>query len=410
MSTPRSFPQHPRRRALGVSLIEALVALAVLAFGLLGVAGMQSSLRATADSTRQRAEAVRMAQEKIEELRAFALLSGAGSGQVDYDDIVSGNDTPAPPSGYANTSFARTWTVTTPGSGAPPFKVLNVSVTWTDRNNVSGSVTLTSNVLRAAPAVAAAKMLRGDLSAVQLPRGRNVDIPPGAIDNGDGTSRFTPPGGSGQTWTIDNITGLVTETSTDPDACRTTGDSPVARCMILWGIVRFVNAGSQPTGADAEIPDGSRVSGTGVSLAMTTPTTPATITCFTETGSLRVGYYCLVQGTNTSPPQWTGSEPTVRITGLTLAANAADATASSFRVCRYTPVLTHTPTGGNADNPLKFTDVRTSLGNKNYLVIRAGDDSTAYTCPTDDTSTPFINGNTCPHQPIADPRQNTPCG
>ncbi len=403
-------PPPCRRRSRGVSLIEALVALAVLAFGLLGVAGMQSSLRATADSTRQRAEAVRMAQEKIEELRAFTVLSGAASGEIDYDDIVSGNDTPAPPSGYANTTFTRTWTVTAPGSGAPAFKVVSVSVGWTDRNNVSGSVTLSTNVLRAAPVVAAARALRGDRSAVQLPRGRNVDIPPGAVDNGDGTSRFTPPGGSGQTWTIDNITGLVTETSTDPDACRTTGSTPVARCTMLWGFVRFVDAGSQPTGSDAELPDGNRVSGTGVSLAMNTPSSPATITCFTENGSTRVSYYCLVQGTDTSPPTWSGATPTVRITGLDLATSTGDVASNRFRICRYTPALTHTPTKGNVDNPLRFASVTTSLGNKNYLVIRAGNGTSAYTCPTDDTSTPFINGNTCPHQPIADPFQNTPCG
>ena len=55
------------RSSRGVSLIEALVALAVMAFGLLGVVGMQSTLRVNADVSRQRAEAVRMAQEKMED-------------------------------------------------------------------------------------------------------------------------------------------------------------------------------------------------------------------------------------------------------------------------------------------------------------------------------------------------------
>ena len=43
-----------RWRATGVSLIEALVALAVMAFGILGVVGMQSNMRTGADISRQR--------------------------------------------------------------------------------------------------------------------------------------------------------------------------------------------------------------------------------------------------------------------------------------------------------------------------------------------------------------------
>ena len=85
-------------RSRGVSLIEALVALAVMAFGLLGVVGMQATLRFNADVSRQRAEAVRMAQEKMEEMRAFGVLgSVAPAGEHGYADIISATDTPPPP-------------------------------------------------------------------------------------------------------------------------------------------------------------------------------------------------------------------------------------------------------------------------------------------------------------------------
>lgn len=385
----------------GVSLIEALVALAIMAFGLLGVAAMQSALRSSADVSRQRAEAVRMAQQKIEQLRGFAVLASAPTGQLDYEDVVSGSDAPAPPTGYENTTFARSWTVTAPASGEPAFKVVSVSVSWTDRAGATDSITLASNIMRASPELSASMGLRGDRSAMQLPRGRNPDIPPQAVDAGNGTSTFQPPGTTGVTWTFDNVTGLVTSVNTAPDLCVTSSSAaPRPRCFVLWGYVRFVDAGSPPTGADAELPSGNALSGVGVEVHKTLPSSPTLHTCFTSSTSSRVSYFCLVLGTDTSTPFWTGNTPTVRITGLTNLATATSAFASNqFKVCRYTPSLLHVPPNGNDDNPYQFVDVRRSLGNKNYLVIRAGDGTTAYSCPTDDTSTPLVNGNTCPHQP-----------
>lgn len=391
------------RTQRGVSLIEALVALAIMAFGLLGVAAMQSSLRATADVSRQRAEAVRMAQQKIEELRGFAVLSGAPSGQLDYDDVVSGSDAPAPPSGYENTTFARTWTVTPPGTSAPAFKIVTVTVSWNDRSGTAESVTLATNITRASPELSASMGLRGDRSATRLPRGRNPAIPPQAVDAGNGTSTFAPPGTSGVTWTFDNITGVITSVSTAPDLCTTSSvAAPRPRCFVLWGYVRFVDAGAPPTGADAELPSGSAISGVGVAVQKTVPapTGADPDICYTSSSSTRVSYFCLVRGTDTSVPFWTGDDATVRITGLSSLASTTGSTESNrFKVCRYTPERLHVPTNGNDDNPYKFVDVNRSLGNKNYLLIRAGDDTISYGCPTDDTSTPLVNGNTCPHQP-----------
>ena len=78
------------RPSRGVSLIEALVALAVMSIGLLGVAGMQATLRSTADLSKQRSEAVRLAQEKLEDLRSFGtLVAHTGSTEHDYASILS---------------------------------------------------------------------------------------------------------------------------------------------------------------------------------------------------------------------------------------------------------------------------------------------------------------------------------
>ena len=51
----RSF--RPLQR--GISLVEALVAMLVMSFGMLAIVGLQATLRLNADVAKQRAEAVR---------------------------------------------------------------------------------------------------------------------------------------------------------------------------------------------------------------------------------------------------------------------------------------------------------------------------------------------------------------
>ncbi|MBK7062116.1 MAG: hypothetical protein IPH51_17035 [Rubrivivax sp.] len=53
----------------------------------------------------------------------------------------------------------------------------------------------------------------------------------------------------------------------------------------------------------------------------------------------------------------------------------------------------------NAEHPLDYLDLTQSLANQNFLVIPAGDGTTAFTCPADDTATPLLQGNTWDHQP-----------
>jgi Tfp pilus assembly protein PilV len=60
-----------RRLVRGVSLVEALVSLAVMSFGMLGVVGVQATLRYNAEVSKQRSEAVRIGQEEMESLRSF---------------------------------------------------------------------------------------------------------------------------------------------------------------------------------------------------------------------------------------------------------------------------------------------------------------------------------------------------
>ena len=90
------------RRQRGVSLIEALLALLVMALGMLGMVGVQSSLRHSSDVAKQRSEAVRIAQLEVERWRAFTALAGGGG--TNFGEMADATATIA----GTNATFTRT--------------------------------------------------------------------------------------------------------------------------------------------------------------------------------------------------------------------------------------------------------------------------------------------------------------
>ena len=396
--TARIVSRSMRALQRGVTLIEALAALAVMAFGLLGVVGMQATLRTNADVSKQRSEAVRLAQAQVENWRGFHQLDASAG--VDYGDIadgtVVGNGT--------NAAFTIAATVgALPASApAPKLKTVTIDVGWRDRTDQLNQFRLASAIAGIAPALSGALGLPTDRSVAQRPGGRHRAIPLGAVDivgqggMPTGTSTFVPPGATpGVSWTFDNTTGLIIDICTAPGTCLAGNHG------LLSGFVRFATivappapatSATQPTGADSEVPAGAAFA-VGVEVDATLPTT-ATVVCYTQPSSTHVAYYCAVPTTPTPPHRWSGQ---ALLTGLPLSPAMADSTATNYKVCRYTPGATHTPTD-NFEHPLVYTNVATPLAQQNYLVIHAGDGTTPFTCPGDGSS-PFVNSFTYPHQP-----------
>lgn len=382
MNHPRSSLQR------GASLIEALVALAVMGFGILGIAGIQSTLRSNGDLSKQQAEATRLAQQVLEESRSFTQLPSVIDPDVrTYEGLVSEGLGSVQ---GTNATFDRSIAVSDLAPGRA--KLVTVTVSWTDRTNQPQEVRLTSNVAGVPPGLGASLSVATVGRPLRQPLGRHAGIPPEAIDQGNGTSSFSPPGAGTARWVFSNNTGVIAKICAD----GTEASCINAQSFLLTGFIRFALGTSPPTSSDAEQPASPPLTGVGVVLNQTLPST-ASITCLTRASLVDIEYFCAVPVTD-EQPRWSGR---TTLGGLTLASAVASTGSSAHRVCRYTRDRQHTvvPAIPNELHPLDYKDVAGTLGGQNFLVIRAGDGATAFDCPADSTATPLVNSNTWHHQP-----------
>jgi Tfp pilus assembly protein PilV len=378
----------------GVSMLEALVAMAVMAIGAVAVVGMQSTLRLNGDVAKQRAEAVRLAQETLETWRGFSTFT-ATAAATDWSDIdtVAATDING-----VNTTFSRAVTVVSRGATDenPLSKTVHVRVSWLDRAGQSQRVELNSIVAGIHPELGGSLSLPVGNSLLRNPGGRNPVIPRGAIDqSGGGSSMFSPPGAGTVGWVFNNVTGLVTQTCTNANIVSTCTD---VRGMLLSGFVRFSTGLSQPTTAQAASPSSPALATLAVSVDQEVPYSTS-VSCFEEYSTDAVAYFCLLQ-VNLVNTAWTG---TTRIDGINVASLVADHADDKFKVCRYTTVRSNAAVVPanlkNSDHPLRYVGVGESLANQNFLVIRAGDSSNAFVCPDDVPPDSPVNTATWFHQP-----------
>lgn len=195
------------RRARGFSLIEALVALLVLSFGMLALASFQLTLSRNSDLAKQRTEATRLAQQKMEQLRAYARVDthAALPHIVNYtDDVVSGADAVT-----SNATFTRTWTVTANASNTE--KAVNVTVDWSDRTGADQRVQLFSVISKYDPQDigSLSTFVPGAAGNRLRPKNRNINVPYPAVTLAQGDrSAFTPPPGN-VIYIFDNNSGNI---------------------------------------------------------------------------------------------------------------------------------------------------------------------------------------------------------
>ena len=120
-----------RKRTVGFVLIEALVALVVVAVGVLGIGKLSALLLRGTGESKTRAEALQVAQDRVEKARDFQMGTGAGTGCSSLS-----NETAVAQTGV-NASFAVTSTFANiAGADA---RSMEVCVTW-DGGTCAGKI------------------------------------------------------------------------------------------------------------------------------------------------------------------------------------------------------------------------------------------------------------------------------
>ena len=369
------------RWARGVSLIEALVAVAAMGIGMFGIVGLQATLRGNSDIAKQRSEAVRFAQEAIEEWRAITALDVTAN-RLPYAQLVS---TGAEEIIGVNATFRRTRTITPMDARedvperdtVPRAKSLQVTVTWVDRAGEGQSVSLSTAIAGIMPELAATLAVPADGDPVRKPFGRHRTIPVAAKLLSDQYSGFKPPGAPANVaWRFDNLTALVTLCTADAALTNDTLTTAALSCgtdnaMLLSGVVRYATAVAQPINEEP----------TSDPLALEVwvdRTVPSALRspCYVQNvtaPSKYTSYYCAVPVVVQTPPTPTTWSGRTYFKPDSLFTDAG----GIYKVCRYFG------DGGFAAGGT-YSAVSGPIVNQNFLVIRA-----ANNCPNPPTvSTP----------------------
>ena len=398
------FPMMPRQEARGVALIEALVALLVMAFGMVAVAGLMTTMRRSADVAKQRGEALRIAQQQMEIWRDYSVLSSPTSNQRDYATNIS-TTLPNPNPTLDNATYILSPQVI-PGdaSASDAYRTVNMTIQWADRAGVTQFVSTDSLIARVDPSLAGFLSIAPNYTATQRPPDGTPSLPPTAKDIGGGKSVLIPQPGGTVALVFNNISGVITSKCTVGAGTLMTQintSADLTSCsdifgFALWGYVTFASAAPLPTplvysyampidlafatgGPSYECFDNAPVDATG----------PQTV----------VAYACVVYPTAVEIPDPNDAAKKVSVNAWSGELDVAGLTLGSgnWKVCRYSGNYDGDPTISNAEHPLVYSNVQGALGNQNFLVIKYSE-----TCPSGastDTGTAFWSKATVQHQP-----------
>ena len=406
-----------RTRQRGATLLEALVAFLVLALGMVSMARLQTQLRLQSDVARQRSEAVRLAQEDLERLRAFTRI-GSAAGISSFADIGTGTASIASVNGQAlNTRYELRRQIE--GSDAPRLKAATVSVAWNDRQGQLQRVVLDSVIAGHDPALSSMLSLRGSAAPLAGVFGRGSGVPPAALDLGDGRSAFKPQLGGDLAWLFDNRSGQVVARCSGVAAVASprqvsVGSAASASCapaggLLLSGVVRFAAPDVPlPLAVTLSLDDGAggapecltearkvvRYVSAGVTRREAVPldAQPANVGAagWVELGERFVAYTCIVP-TADGAPRWSGRSR-LRPQGW-----AIGTAATERRICRHSADQDGSGSvDSNAEHPERYVGVDAALVEQNFLVVRGDQPCPAAAGPGAQV---FSNLATVQHQP-----------
>ena len=393
---------QPRSRQRGVTLLEALVAFFVLAAGSVAVAALQRELHLAADVSRERSQALRLAEDDVEQLRAFAALEGA-PGTRTYAAIASAAfDAASAPA--ATTTYRIERDVDAVAfAGA---KATSVAVRWADRRGGENAVVLHGFVAALDPQYSGSLALDGGAirSAPRGVRGRSPGVPLTAKRLDGGRSAWKPVENGTVAWLFDDRTGAVVGICDGIAAATRSAEldaDALAACiagrwLFVGGTVRVAPtapaaaASLSPTALAVriELQDGVYpapaacvgepmktvrfVDDGGVhvaDVALDAAAASVGVAAWQETGDRFLAWHCIVAPR--SDGRWSGRIAVVA-NGWTIGAGGGDG-----RVCRVASADGGAAIDANIAAAQVDADVGSALLGRHFVVVRGSD-----ACPT----------------------------
>lgn len=377
---------HRKPATRGFTVLEVLIALVVMAFGILAIAGMQVMLSRNSDVAKQRSEATRLAQERMERLRAY---DGIGSGAIDWNNLPVAAQTFDAAGNNSNATFKVTAALG--GTTADAMRSAAVTVRWLDRAanatdtladadgfSYNQEVVLSSVISKTDPErvgfVTNPLPLNQPLKRV---KNRNINIPIPAIDLGNGrsSSQFD----ANYAIVYSNTTGGVVRicnpnqanaTAAQINALLDSGSCSTVTGYIVAGYLgRSSSSITWPTGINfASITRTNALSGEAIRCQYTDA-----LDQNTSVAIANYKYYlCVVPLSNPSDgtaARWSG---TLRFGGVT--------TTSNYVICRYQ--YTQTNLDSNERNIQPYSSVSKSIDEQNYWL--SSQNSASYCANTSD--------------------------
>lgn len=448
------------KRQRGMSLIEAMVAMLIVSFGMMAVVGMQVTFGRNSEEAKIRGEAVRLAQLKMDQLRAFEQrMDEAGKfsycGKVVSSTTATDADVDKRPitESLSNTTYTITWVVSpaetaadcstppaTSSTPTPMHRTVRVNVAWTDRTGASRTFVMDGVLAKLEPADLGTLAYGPGSTSVRRPKNRDINIPyPAVTLSGGDKSAFRPAGSSTPIIVFDNLNGdvvgvcaagstsLAEGMNLDLTGCNQN------RAYLVSGYIRFClsngcGASNQPGDAGAKYAnaaDATLALNSSVPVAFLddggNPVTALTPSCYSarqvtlksngttvsDTGqpdnqvSARfIAYVCVVY------PLDDDSNPSTRSVWTAKAVLRPDAWtvgsgSSNYRVCRFSADYDRNNALNNNEHPSKYRAVSKSIDSQNYLIVK-GNESCPTDKPTDPVNGDFVNANTVTHQTSGD--------
>jgi type IV pilus modification protein PilV len=174
----------------GIGLIEVLIALFIVAIGILSLTQMYGSFMQSTADNKARSEAIAIAQSRLENMRNYM---HAVSTRDEFNTLYAdGSNSNSATINGINTVFTRQETIASAGE----MKNISVSVLWSDPTGTAQSVSLDTELTYTPPGVSGLLGLAPLAPLIDSPTGRarlgDGTLPPGATtsENGDGTKYY----------------------------------------------------------------------------------------------------------------------------------------------------------------------------------------------------------------------------